>query len=296
MKVNTRELPVVFQCEGSELVGMIHMPHEVKSRGMLSIVAGGPQYRGGVGRLQVQMARQLAMGGVPVMRFDYRGLGDGEGQFRGFQDVTADLRAAILAFRHHAPQVQEIVLWGGCDAAAAIMINAWKFPEVTGIITGNPWVHSEETGDAVVVKHHYRKRMKDVDFWLKVVRLQYNPLPAAATVLRNALRRLQPRRLEPVARGPQDDPSLPFVPRMRVGLERFTGDMLLLMSGRSFVTKEFDELAASDPRWQAALRAKQSFDRHDMPDADQTYSSIASRHEVIEVTRQWMLRPSGRPC
>jgi len=30
---------------------------------MLSIVAGGPQYRGGVGRLQVQMARQLAAAG-----------------------------------------------------------------------------------------------------------------------------------------------------------------------------------------------------------------------------------------
>lgn len=296
--MNVSELPVVFDCEGCELVGMVHRPERALSRGMLSIVAGGPQYRGGVGRLQVQMARQLAAAGVPVMRFDYRGLGDGEGRFRGFQDVEADLRAAVRAFRAHAPEVREVVLWGGCDAAAAIMINAWKIPEVTGIVTGNPWVHSEETGDAVVVKHHYRQRMKDADFWLKVLRLQYNPLPAAATVARSAWhglqRRLRPQR-EGAAAGAEaaqaDDPSHPFVPRMRAGLSRFQGDMLLLMSGRSLVSKEFDELVASDAGWQAALRGKRSLARHDMPDSDQTYSSIASRREVIEVTRRWMIDP-----
>jgi exosortase A-associated hydrolase 1 len=292
--VNTQEHPVVFDCEGSELVGVIHMPEQPQSRGMLAIVAGGPQYRGGVGRLQVQMARRLAAHGIPVMRFDYRGLGDGEGRFRGFEDVEADLRAAIRAFRQHAPQVNEVVLWGGCDAAAAIMINAWKVPEVTGIITGNPWVHTEATGDAVVIKHHYRKRMKDLDFWLKVVRLQYNPLPAAATLGRNVIRRLVHRRPHAGGSGtPTDDPSRPFVTRMRAGLRQFKGDMLLLMSGRSLVSKEFDELVASDPVWQLALRDKRSLARHDMPEADQTYSSIASRGEVIDVTRRWMLSPSA---
>lgn len=283
---------MVFDCDGSELVGVIHLPEQVRSRGMLSIVAGGPQYRGGVGRLQVQMARQLAAAGVPVMRFDYRGLGDGEGAFRGFQDVQADLRAALATFREHVPDVREFVLWGGCDAAAAIMINAHKLPGVTGIITGNPWVHTDETGDAVIVKHHYRKRMKDADFWLKVLRLEYNPLPAMATLTRSAMRRMRPRpQVTRDASTRLDDPSQPFVPRMLVGLSRFKGDMLLLMSGRSLVSKEFDELVASQPDWQAALRAKNSFARHDMPDSDQTYSSIASRREVIEVTRRWMLDP-----
>lgn len=298
--MSTREIPVVFDCEGCELVGMVHLPPQPATRGMLSIVAGGPQYRGGVGRLQVQMARELAAGGVPVMRFDYRGLGDGEGRFRGFQDVEADLRAAIACFMAQAPGLREVVLWGGCDAAAAIMINAWKFPEVAGIVTGNPWVHSEETGDAVVVKHHYRQRMRDKDFWLKVLRLQYNPLPALGTLARSALRRLRPRRAER-SDDRADDVSAPFVPRMRRGLARFQGDMLLLMSGRSLVSKEFDELVASDPAWQAALQAKRSLARHDMPESDQTYSSMASRREVIDVTLRWMrdpqapLAPAARP-
>ena len=47
------EIPVVFDCQGSELIGMLHLPQTVRSRGMISMVAGGPQYRGGVARLVV---------------------------------------------------------------------------------------------------------------------------------------------------------------------------------------------------------------------------------------------------
>jgi exosortase A-associated hydrolase 1 len=292
--VNVREIPVVFDCQGETLVGMVHLPGQPRSRGLLSIVAGGPQYRGGVGRLQVQLARELAAHGVPVMRFDYRGLGDSEGCFRGFQDVADDLQAALNEFRHQAPGVQEVVLWGGCDAASAVLINAWRYPEVTGVIAGNPFARSEETASTTVVKHHYRKRLRDKDFWLKVLRLQYNPLPALGVLWQAAVQRL----VGPGGPAPTDDeaafnqdPGKPFVQRMRIGLSRFRGDLLFLMSGRSLVTKEFDELVATRPAWQAAMKAPRHLARHDMPDADQTYSSMASRREVIEVARRWMFDP-----
>jgi len=288
--VNFKELPIVFDCEGSELVGMIHLPESPCARGMLSIVAGGPQYRGGVGRLQVQMARQLAAAGVPVMRFDYRGLGDGEGRFRGFQDVEADLRAAVRAFRESAPQVREVVLWGGCDAAAAIMINAWKLPEVTGIVTGNPWVHTAETGDAVIVKHHFRKRMKETDFWLKVLRLKYNPLPALATLARSALYKLRPRRAEArSASGALDDPSKPFVPRMRVGLTQFKGDMLLLMSGHDYIAREFDEVTAASRAWDGLLDSPRLL-RRDIEGADHTFSKNVWKHAASDAIVDWLRR------
>lgn len=288
------EIPVVFDCRGDTLVGMVHRPGVAKTRGLLSVVAGGPQYRVGVGRLQVQLARSLAADGIPVMRFDHRGLGDSEGGFRGFQDVADDLGAALQAFRREAPEVREFVLWGGCDAGSAVLINAWRFPEVSGIITGNPWVHSPETANAAVVRHHYRKRLHDKDFWLKLLRLQYNPLPALGVIGKAAVQRLG------LARGAaaiddelafNQDPSMPFVPRMRIGLSRFRGDLLMMMSGRSILVKEFDDLVATRPAWQAAMQAPRHVVRHDMPDADQTYSSMASRREVIEVMRRWMHDP-----
>lgn len=297
--MSVREIPIVFDCEGNELIGMMHVPDEIKTRGVVAIVAGGPQYRGGVGRLQVQLARQLAAAGTPMLRFDYRGLGDSEGDFRGFQEVEADFRSAIDTFLAHVPGMKEVVLWGGCDAAAGIMINAWKYPEVTGLMIGNPWVHTEETGNAVTVKHHYAKRIKEWDFWLKVLRGQYNPFPALATVGRTVLARLRQKLLarpKQTAAGDTaltDDRALSFVTRMRIGMSRFRGDVLLLMSGRSLVSKEFDELVASDAGWQQAMATPRHVARHDMPDADQTYSSVASRREVIAIAQQWLQNPKA---
>ncbi len=286
-----RELPIVFDCQGSELIGMLHLPPVIGTRGMVAMVAGGPQYRGGVARLQVQMARELAAGGVPVMRFDHRGLGDSEGSFRGFEDAEADLAAAIAAFRQHVPALHEFVLWGGCDAAAAVFINAWKYPEVTGIIAGNPWVHTEATADAAVVRHHYARRFREKSFWLKALRLQYNPLQAMAVLGRLLRTRLLARR-QPAAglapAGAADNPSLHFVQRMCNGIGRFKGDVLLLMSGRSLVSKEFDGLVAASPAWQQAMQRPRNLQRHDLPDADQTFSAMAVRDEVNAVVLAWM--------
>jgi hypothetical protein len=176
------------------------------------------------------------------------------------------------------------------------MINAWKYPQVTGIAVSNPWVHTLETADAAVVSQHFSARMREWDFWRKVVRLQYNPLPAMATLARAGGRWLQ-RQLRPSGPGPApaqaDDLGQHFIVRMRHGLSRFRGDMLLLMSGRSMVSKEFDALVLGSPDWQRALRDPRLVRRHDMPDADQTHSSVASRQELIHVAKTWLNNPNS---
>lgn len=286
-----QEIPLVIDCQGSELIAMLHLPAKPQARGMLSIVAGGPQYRGGVCRMQVHMARHLAAAGVPVLRFDYRGLGDSEGRFLGFEHVEDDLRAALAAFRDRVPSLREVVLWGGCDAASASLIFAWKFPEITGLVLGNPWVHSEATADVVEIRH-YGQRMRDWDFWLKVLKLQYNPLPAAVTLARGALGRLR-RPATGGAAAVADETDMPFVQRMRRGMARFRGEVLLLMSGRSLRSQEFDALLRVDVPWQQALRAPRRVVRHDIPEGDQAFSTIATRVEVNDVTRRWLLDPAG---
>lgn len=296
MNMSVREVPIVFDCQGSQLIGMLHLPSAIRSRGMISLVAGGPQYRGGVGRMQVQMARALAAGGVPVLRFDHRGLGDSEGRFLGFEHTEADLAAAIAAFRSHVPEVREFVLWGGCDAASAIFINAWKYPEVTGVIAGNPFAHSDATRDLAVVRRHYARRILEKSFWLKALRLQYDPREALAVLGRAALARVRPVGSATGERGSAaaDDPSQHFLQRMRHGMARFKGDLLLLMSGRSLVSMEFDELVAGDKAWQQALKQPRRMTRHEFPDADQTFSAIGIREELNQVVLTWLLDPDAR--
>ncbi len=287
--MRVEEKPVVFDCEGERLVGIVHVPERASRRGVLAIVAGGPQYRAGCCRQLLYLGRRLSAEGTPVMRFDYRGLGDGSGRFVPFTDSEADIRAAIAAFREQVPGLEEIVLWGGCDAASASMIHAWKIPEVRGLALGNPFAHSEETGERAMVKHYYRRRLREPAFWKKLLTLRFNPLPALATVGRVIRRKLVPTGRPTQAAVPALDRQ-PFQVRMRVGLKRFDGDLLLLMSGRSLVSKEFDEIVASDPAWQHAMQSCRSLTRHDLPEADQAFSTIAARDEVIATAAEWLRR------
>lgn len=292
--MSVQEIPVVFDCAGSELIGVAHVPAVVTGRGLIFMVAGGPQYRSGVGRSHVQLARGLATQGIPVLRFDHRGLGDSGGRFRDFEDVGPDLGAAIRTLRQQVPGLKEVVLWGGCNAASAVMINAWAYPEVTGIVLSNPWVHTPETGDATVIRHHFSQRMREWDFWFKVLRLQYNPVPATGLLLRSSAKKLLSSLRTSSAAAEDDaqnDPSQPFIPRMRRGMSRYKGDLLLLMSGRSMVSKEFDDLVAGDALWQAAMRSPRHTARYDILDGDQTLSSIASRQELVRVASAWLRDP-----
>ena len=91
-----------------DLLGIIHLPEAVSRRGVV-ILVGGPQYRVGSHRQFLLLARALAQHGVPVLRFDFRGMGDSDGEFHGFEKLDKDIAAAIDAFAAAVPQVDELV-------------------------------------------------------------------------------------------------------------------------------------------------------------------------------------------
>jgi uncharacterized protein len=287
------EIPVVFAAHQSSLVGVIHVPELAAHRGLLIIVAGGPQYRAGCCRQLVYLARRLCAAGIPVMRFDYRGMGDSDGDFLGFTQIEDELRAALGIFRTHVPSMREVVLWGGCDAASASMIHGWRLPEITGLILGNPYVHSEDTADKVTLKYYYWQRLRERAFWTKVLRFQFNPLPALRVIRRVLLPNRTPSQPAEGVLGVAPLKTRPYQDLMREGIEHFQGRVLLLMSGRSLVSKEFDELCASDEQWRAAMQGLASLDRHDFADADQAFSTIDARNQMIGVAERWLTLSEG---
>jgi pimeloyl-ACP methyl ester carboxylesterase len=109
--MNLCETPLTFQCHGEQLVGILHHPINPITRGLV-IIVGGPQYRVGSHRQFTLLARDLARNRVPVIRFDYRGMGDSEGQGVTFEEIGPDIEAAIDILLSHFPSLKEVILWG----------------------------------------------------------------------------------------------------------------------------------------------------------------------------------------
>lgn len=272
-----------FDCEGASLIGVLHHAPEGSEAkvGMVTIVAGGPQYRGGCGRQLVELGRRLAAEGMPVLRFDHRGIGDSAGTYLGFQHIEDDLTAAIREFRQRVPSLEHIVLWGGCDAASAALIHAPRLPEVVSIIAANPFVSSDRTA-ARVRKKHYLSRLRQGSFWRKLFTLQYNPLDYLRA-------RFRGKAQNPAPPKPAVAAQKHYIDAMREGLEAFRGEVLFLMSGRSLISKEFDELIAADPRWRRAYDNCRK-DRVEVEGADQTFSSRSARDAMLNAASDWARR------
>ena len=272
-----RESALVFPCEGDRLVGVVSAGH--RDLGVV-IVVGGPQYRAGSHRQFVLLARHLAAQGFPVLRFDVRGMGDSEGAQRPFDALTPDIAAAITALQSQQPQVRRVVLWGLCDGASAALLYLHERPDprVQGLVLLNPWVRSEASLARTHVKHYYRQRLLQREFWLKL----FSGRVAGAAV-RGLLDNLRKAR----GGGGGSAQALAFQQRMAAAWQGFGGRILLVLSGNDYTAREFQEFVKADPAWAGAM-TRPGLTVHEAAGADHTFSRIADRLALELVTADWL--------
>ena len=286
------EYALSFPCQGEHLVGIVHKPAAPKRRGVLMVVAGGPQYRVGGHRQLTLWARHMAAEGYPVMRFDNRGAGDSSGNYQGFEHLDNDIRAAIDRFFAEVPELEEIALWGECNAASAILFYAYRDKRVKGAVLLNPWVRTEGGEARTILRHYYLQRITQPDFWKKVFSLRFNPLASARSAL-DLVGRMRRQNASPPATTQTDDleaalrKDLPLPQRMLAGVSRFQGSLMIVLSGRDLVAKEFEELVKGSPEWRQHLDAKH-LAWHDLPDGDHTFSSAVQRNQVVSWGLDWL--------
>lgn len=272
---------MAIDCEGDTMIGIVHEAGVTARTGVV-VVVGGPQYRVGSHRQFVLLARALAGAGIPVLRFDYRGMGDSTGAARDFERVAADIRHAIDAFCARPGAPGRVVLWGLCDAASALLMYGWQDPRVAGMILLNPWVHTEAGEARVRLKHYYLGRLRSGEFWRKLARLDLDFADSLASLRRYMRAALARGRVAAPAEN-----AGPFTARMLAGLERFRGPVGLVLSGNDMTAGEFRDLLQSAPRWRAALEAR-LHGRLDVTDATHTFSSRAWREEVAAQSIAWV--------
>jgi exosortase A-associated hydrolase 1 len=279
--MNYQEQAITFDCGDACLYGIASIPDQPARRGVL-VVVGGPQYRVGSHRQFTLLARSLAEQGIPAMRFDYRGMGDSAGEPRTFEDVQHDLRAAVDHFIATVPGIEEVVIWGLCDAASAAMFYAAGDARVSGLVLLNPWVRTTGGHAKATLKHYYLDRLLQPALWRKIVsgRFDYRGALRSFTGLLGAAA----AKADPPAGAAAAEAPLPD--RMLAGMTKFKGKVLLILSGRDLTAQEFSDVAKSGD-WQRLLGASH-VTRRALDDADHTFSRRAWRDQVSNWTGDWV--------
>jgi exosortase A-associated hydrolase 1 len=271
---------IAFDCGPSRLYGIVSVPPQPGPRGVL-VVTGGPQYRVGSHRQFTLLARELAQAGFPVMRFDYRGMGDSEGEQRGYDDIGEDLDCALREFFASVPDLRETVIWGLCDGATAAATHAWRHPRVRGLILLNPWVRSTPGLARATLRHYYPARLLQPAFWRKLLAGRFGVRAALASLLQSIDAAASAR--DSTASGLSANPAS----RMYDGLARFQGRVLLVLSGDDLTAREFADLLRSSPAWRK-LGAQPTLSQVAVAGANHTFSRAAWRAQVGHISARWL--------
>ena len=269
------EITLVFECQGDRLIGIATQPETPKDVGVV-IIVGGPQYRAGSHRQFTLLARRLAQEGYASLRFDYRGMGDSEGNFRNFESINDDVRAAVDAFMVASPGIKKVALWGLCDAASAALYYGHTDPRVAGQILLNPWVHSPAGEAKARMKHYYLKRILQRSFWVKLLTGGVKISQSMGEFKQSAQ---QASAVNTAVAAPTDPRhgSPGYIDRMLDGFKAFSGRTYFILSGEDLVAKEFQQLCSEDAGWKRGMRGASICG---VAKANHTFSSVAWRAEA----------------
>ena len=273
------EKPLVFDCEGVPLTGILHGVEQHQGCGIVVIV-GGPQYRVGSHRQFVLLARRLADAGIPVLRFDVRGMGDAGGDSPGFESLDADIRSAVDCLVHEVPGLARIALLGLCDGASAGLLYGPGDPRISSLVLLNPWLRSEDGEARFPMRHYYLPRLFQADLWRKALRFRINPLRSL-----RGMAGAMGRSLAGALGGAQDNGAL--ITRLRRALAAFKGQVLVITSGQDLVGREFVELTTTDRDWQSVV-ARRKVRVVTLAEANHTMTRRQDLDRAADLCRDWL--------
>jgi hypothetical protein len=152
-------------------------------------------------------------------------------------------------------------------------------PRVTGLCLLNPWVRSEASLAKTQVKHYYTQRLRQKEFWLKLLsgKVALGALSGFAAKLRQSSGNANQRQ----------NAVGSFQQRMAKAWHGFGGRILLILSGEDYTAKEFVELAQTDAAWKN-YQDHAKLTHVDIAGVDHTFSNATAREQAERVTLEWI--------
>jgi len=312
--------PVIFKNgDGLNLFGVFHPPRSrqpSQRRALPGIILLCPGVKNRVApqRLYVKMAERFCSQGFPVLRFDFHGIGDSEGEVA--EERTADFYGAVQAGRYVEDTLaamdwmqanrgpRSFILAGLCGGAITGLLAGSRDRRVRGLlalgipvtIDGNSFEGSKyiTRGQLGRMRTRYISKLTDPSSWLRLVTFRSDYLTIVKSLcspLLPAFKKAGPpsqkclENARPAARGNIN-------PLFRGAFETMldTGRRLVfIFSGSDRLHWEFEEKFAPGcdlARWGGR------FQKHIIPYANHVLTFTEWQETMLEIACDW-LEPYG---
>lgn len=154
------EQPFWLESGGGRCYACRHMPDGVASRGAIVLCQPFAEERKCVARVFVNLARQLMADGYYVLRFDYRGCGDSEGEFSEFKfsDWLNDLATAVELAKNESG-FSKVSLVGIRLGASLALLATVERDDIASIVLWEPIVNGREYVRQTVTRTKLRHQL-----------------------------------------------------------------------------------------------------------------------------------------
>jgi exosortase A-associated hydrolase 1 len=262
---------LVYDCGSGKAVGVLHMPGQPPSTGI--VVIG----RWGSDRLSVHLGRAAAERGIALFRFDARGRGDSEGPLIGVDEFADDIGAAVKVLREQVPGVRRVVIFGLSEGAAAALLYANRDPSVRGLILVNPWIRMDQAVAQEELRQNFG-RLGSRSFWMRIRKSEAGLRGAARSFSILVENWWEASRKQP------DEKDRSLKDRLMDCLTLFPGKLQIILSGGDPASAIFRAAAKEQ------LEKLQQQDRLEIriePEANHVFSRSDWRGSLIDWSLSW---------
>jgi pimeloyl-ACP methyl ester carboxylesterase len=154
--IRIEERLVFFPCEGLSLAGILTVPADPNGFAVLIPWGGGAYPSSGRNRLRARLAKTVAERGFHAFRFDYRGVGESDGEYR-LPDLGSPYVEEIVAASEwlNSQGLTRLVIVANCFGGWSSLVAAPLIPNLEGIAVVNSPVRRDHQ-QAVAVQHSWQ--------------------------------------------------------------------------------------------------------------------------------------------
>jgi len=166
---------VTLESGGKKIFAILHLPKTENQQKFPAVLFchGFGGNKSGKFRLFVRLAEKLAKSGIAVLRVDFRGSGDSEGDFKDttIQSQLEDAASALAFFKNH-PQIdaERIAVLGRSLGGMIAYATAVRHPEVKSlallapVFDGKPWIEKNKNNEKTVQSIQFDKTLNQFVF------------------------------------------------------------------------------------------------------------------------------------